>query len=248
MSNIKSVLGLSLSLAKVNFKLRNEGTYLGLFWYLLEPLCMFLILFYIFSSKMTAIKNYPLYLLLGLMMYNLFSGSTLQSSKTIINNAGFIKSLKMPHESLVLSVVFQFIFTHLFEIMVLSIFMIYFGVSLKGLVFYPALLFFFGLFIRGISLALAAIGARINDIANVWAVLVRLMWFATPIFYSIKEDSPQFILNPIAHFISAGRSLIISSQLPAPWIIISIMLTSIVSLTSGLIIFNLYKDKFAEYV
>jgi ABC-type polysaccharide/polyol phosphate export permease len=248
MSNIKNILGLSLSLAKVNFKLRNEGTYLGVFWYLLEPLLMFLVLLYIFSSRMTNIKHYPLYLLLGLMMYNLFSGSTIQSARTIINNAGFIKSFKMPYEALVLSVVLQFIFTHLFEIAVLAIFMIYFGVRLTGLIFYPILLFFYSIFICGISFVLAAMSVRINDIANVWTVIVRLAWLATPIFYSIKENSLQFLLNPIAHFISVGRSLTINNQLSPPWVLIYIVIISIISLAAGLFVFNLSKKKFAEYV
>lgn len=248
MSKIKSILGLSLSLAKVNFKLRNEGTYLGMLWYLLEPLFMFLVLLYIFSSRITTVKNYPLYLLLGLIMYNLFSSSTIQSARAIIDNAEFIKSLKIPYEPLVLSVVFQFIFTHIFEIAVLAIFMMYFSVQLTGLIFYPILLFFYSIFILGISFALAAIGVRINDIANAWRVIVRLLWFATPIFYSIKEDSMQFLLNPIAHFISAGRSLIIANQLPPLWIAINIVITPIISLAGGLFIFNLSKNKFAEYV
>jgi ABC-type polysaccharide/polyol phosphate export permease len=248
MTNIKSILGLSLSLAKANFKLRNEGTYLGMLWYLLEPLLMFLILLYIFSSRMTNIENYPAYLLLGLIMYNLFSGSTTQSAGAIIASGGFIKSLKIPCEPLILSVILQFIFTHIFEIAVLVIFMMFFGLRPTGLLFYPILLFFYIIFISGISFILAAVGVRINDTANVWRVLVRLAWFATPIFYSIGEDYLQFLLNPLAHFISAGRSLIIYNRLPSLWIIISVMVTSITSLAVGLFIFNISKKKFAEYV
>ena len=248
MGKIKSIVGLSLSLAKANFKLRNEGTYLGTLWYLLEPLLMFIVLFYIFSSRMSGIKNYPIYLLLGLVMYNLFSSATIQSTRAIIDNAEFIKSLKIPPEPLVLSALFQFIFTHLFEMGVLAIFMLYFGVSLIGLLFYPLLLFFYSIFILGVSLALAAIGARINDLANVWRVVVRVLWFATPIFYSMKSKSPLFLLNPLTHFISAARNLIIYNKPPELWPIINIAVISVISLVAGLSIFNLSKNKFAEYV
>jgi len=248
LEHCRSILGLSLSLAKVNFKLRNEGTYLGMLWYLLEPLLMFLLLLYIFSSRMNEIKHYPVYLLLGLIMYNLFSSSTIHSARAIVDNAAFIKSIKMRYEPLVLSVVLQFIFTHLFEIAVLAIFMIYFKISLVGLIFYPVLLIFYGIFICGISFALAAIGVRINDITNVWRVLVSLMWFATPIFYFIKEDSKQFLLNPIAHFILAARDLVITGRIPPFWLIIDVVILSFVSLAVGMTIFNLSKNKFAEFV
>ena len=248
MDKIKSILGLSLSLAKVNFKLRNEGTYLGMLWYLLEPLLMFFVLSYIFSSRMNDIKHYPLYLLLGLIMYNLFSSVTIHSARAIIDNGAFIKSLKVPYEPLVLSVVLQFIFTHLFEIAVLAIFMIYFKVSLIGLIFYPILLFFYAVFICGISFALAAIGVRINDIANVWRVIVTLMWFATPIFYSLKEDYLQFLLNPIAHFLAVARGLIIYGHLPSWGLAIDVITMAILSLAVGLTLFNQSKNKFAEFV
>jgi ABC-type polysaccharide/polyol phosphate export permease len=248
MTDIKKILGLSLSLAKVNFKLRNEGAYLGVIWYLLEPFCMFLIISYIFSSRMAGIGNYSLYLLIGLIMYNLFSNATTQASTAIIDNAEFVKSLKIPAEPLVLSTVFQFLFSHLFEMAVLVIFMLYFKVSLIGLIFYPILLFFYTIFICGISFVLAVIGVRVIDLANVWRVIVRLGWFSTPIFYSINENSIQFLLNPITHFISATRSILINNQIPSLFIIISIPIISILSLTIGLFIFNLSKKKLAEYV
>lgn len=245
---IRSILDLSLSLAKVNFKLRNEGTYLGMLWYLLEPILMFLLLLYIFSPRMTTVKNYPLYLLLGLIMYNLFSGATINSTRAIVDNASFIKSLKIPYEPLVLSIVLQFIFTHIFEIVVLAIFMIYFHVSLMGLIFYPMLLFFYAVFICGISFALAAIGVRINDIGNVWRVLITLMWFATPIFYSIKESSIQFLLNPIARFIAVARDLIIANSFPSIGLIVQVIAISFFSLAVGLGLFSLLKNRFVEYV
>ena len=43
---IKSISALSFSLAKANFKIRNEGSYLGIFWYLLEPLAFFIVLLF----------------------------------------------------------------------------------------------------------------------------------------------------------------------------------------------------------
>jgi lipopolysaccharide transport system permease protein len=131
---------------------------------------------------------------------------------------------------------------------VLIIFMLYFKVSLIGLIFYPILLLFYIIFICGISFILAVVGTRITDVANVWRVVVRLGWFATPIFYFINEKSIQSLINPIAHFISAGRSLIINNQLPPVFMMITIPVISLLSLAIGLFIFNSYKNKFAEYV
>jgi len=75
---LKSILGLSLSLAKSYFKSRNEGSYLGIFWYLLNPLAFFVIIM-LMSQVINAKpeKDYPLYLFLGLIMFNFFLNSTI---------------------------------------------------------------------------------------------------------------------------------------------------------------------------
>jgi len=100
----KSILGLSLSLAKVKFKLRNEGSYLGVFWYLLSPLAMFLILLSLRGlTNKNPIEYYPIYLLLGLIVFNLFRYATTISTNAIRGNAGLIKSLKINLEPFLLS-------------------------------------------------------------------------------------------------------------------------------------------------
>ena len=70
---LKSTLGLSLALAKAQFKLKNEGTWLGVLWYLLAPILTFLFMLGIFHDRLgNNIPNYPLYLLLGIILFNFF--------------------------------------------------------------------------------------------------------------------------------------------------------------------------------
>ena len=116
--HLKSISGLSLQLAKSNFKLRNEGSFFGIFWYLLEPLSLFLIIVGLRAMLGGGgIEHYPLYLLLGLIMFNFFSGTTSRATSLIISNANFIKSMKINHESLIVSQVVEGIFSHFFEIL-----------------------------------------------------------------------------------------------------------------------------------
>jgi len=127
----KSILGLSLSLAKVKFKLRNEGSYLGVFWYLLSPLAMFLILLSLRGlTNKNPIEYYPIYLLLGLIVFNLFRYATTISTNAIRGNAGLIKSLKINLEPFVISGIMQAVFSHIFEVIILVLFLFYFKVSL----------------------------------------------------------------------------------------------------------------------
>ena len=124
MSKIKSILGVSASLAKAGFKLRNEGSFIGIFWYLLEPLLMFMILINLQGVMNTRIEMYPIYLFLGLIMFNFFANSTSQAITMLSSKAKFIKSMRIPHESLVISGMLQTTFSHIFEIILLKNFLL----------------------------------------------------------------------------------------------------------------------------
>ena len=68
---LKKTITLSVALARAHFKLRNEGIYLGIAWYLLNPLLLFAILFFVFSDRLgSSIPYYPAYLFLGIIMFN----------------------------------------------------------------------------------------------------------------------------------------------------------------------------------
>lgn len=249
MSKLKNILGVSASLAKAGFKLRNEGSYIGIFWYLLEPLLMFIILLSLQTVINTEIPKYPLYLLLGLIMFNFFSNSTSQAITIISGRVKFIKSMKIPHESLVISGMLQTMFSHIFEIILFGFVMFYYGSSIWGLLFYPIVFIFLFMFSFGISLIVSTLGVFIIDMNNVWRVLVRLLWFATPIFYVTKKGFLENLisLNPLYYFISSARDFVIYQKFnPIPFAYcISI---GIITLLLGLWIFGKYKNKFAEAI
>lgn len=249
---IKGIFELSFSLAKANFKLRNEGSYLGLLWYILNPLLLFLILMSVFGNNIgTGIEFYPLYLLLGLIIFNFFSGATSESTRTIINNAGFIKSIKLNYSVLVLSAVLQFIFSHVFEVIVFAGFLLYYNVSPVLLLFYPVILIFFCLFVLGVSFVLASLGVYINDLDNVWRVFTTLLWFLSPIFYSVDIGgfSMNFnSFNPLFYFMTLSRDIIIYHSMPQKWIIVGALFFSFAVFIFGFLVFNKLKNKFAERV
>ncbi len=249
-NKLKSILGLSFQLAKAGFKLRNEGSHLGVLWYLLEPLLMFLILLTIRNLVGVGIENYPLYLLMGLIMFNFFRKTTTESAGVIIGNSGLIKSVKINHEVFVVSTVFKNIFSHFFEIFLLIVFLVLFGISPTNIIFYPLILFFFAFFVLGISFAVSTIGTYLIDFAKVWNVFTRILWFATPIFYSSKLILPFNFnsFNPLYYFITIARKIIIYNQIPGLWMIFGVISFSLISLLFGIFIFKKYKNKFAELV
>jgi ABC-type polysaccharide/polyol phosphate export permease len=78
---IKKMIRVSFSLAKVNFRLRIENSYLGIFWYLLNPLIMFGILLLVKKAAFpeASIPYYPLFLIIGISAFNFFKQAISES-------------------------------------------------------------------------------------------------------------------------------------------------------------------------
>lgn len=249
---LRQILGLSIALAKAGFKIRNEGSYLGILWYLLNPLLMFTILIAVFSARLGQdIPSYPLYLLLGIIMFNFFQQATTESTMAINEHKCIIKSIKFPYESLIGSIVMKSLFSHLFEALLFIIFILLFGATLTGIVFYPLILFLFCLFVTGISLTLSALTVYFTDMENIWFFASRLLWLATPIFYVVESKTRLFnlvLFNPMYYFITIARDLIIYSKIPELWLMAGALGYSLLSLVMGIFIFNRLKENFAELI
>ncbi len=250
MNKIKDRLELSLALAKAEYKERNEGSYLGILWYLLNPLLMFLLLLLVFSGRVGSdIPNYPLYLLLGIIVFNFFQKATLDSTKAMRESRVLIKSINFPRESLVSAIVLKSLFSHIAEIILFIVFALFFKASIMGLMFYPLILLFFCIFVFGISLLLSSLVVYFIDLENIWIFVSRLIWLGTPIFYAIAGQTRLAfvsLFNPIYYFITISRDVMIYEKMPEIWMIGGAVTYSILSLIIGLLVFNRLKVKFAE--
>ena len=252
-NKLGSILELSFSLAKANFKLRNEGSYLGVFWYLLNPLVLFFMILFIRNEAFAAtnIPNYPIYLLIGLLMHNFFIQLVGASISVIQLNGNFIKSIKIPLEALVVSRVLQSVFSHLLEVTLIFICVIYLNAPIEGIITYLAVFFLLSIFALGLSFIFATLGVYINDLNNVWIILGQLLFFITPIFHAPQVGSLLYnvnLWNPLNYFITAGREMLVYGRFPSVGSITVIVLISAITLFIGFWIFNKNKYTFAELV
>ncbi len=249
---LTNISHLSLAVARAEFKLKNEGSYLGILWYLLNPLLMFLLLLGIFSYSLgQSIERYPLYLLVGIILFNLFRTITVEATKTIYQNRLIIKSVAFPLENLIAALVLKNLYSHIFEFIVLFGFLLFYKISLTYILFYPLLVVLICLFSYGIALCLSALAVFVMDLDNIWTFGVQLLWFATPIFYTIDEHPVLFacnLLNPMYYFITVGRELLIYNTLPSFWLILGALIHTVVWFLLGIKLFKKFQNKFAELI
>ncbi|MBN2087434.1 ABC transporter permease [Candidatus Peregrinibacteria bacterium] len=245
---MKKILQISMAMAKAEFILKNEGNYLGVLWYVLEPL--FLLSIFLLVKKITGadIEHYPLYLVIGLTMFNFFRKVTDSTITAIINNHYLLSNLIIPKEVFVLSTFLRVVYSHIFEIVIMLSFLLFFHMPIWYLLFYIPIFIVFSIFILGVSFFLSSISVYINDLGNLWGVFSRVLWLATPIFYSSKLELPLNInlINPLYHFITISRDIIIYHQAPDLKMVTIVSIESIIIFLLGFFIFQKVKPAFAE--
>lgn len=241
---------LTLMLAKVDFKTKTEGSYLGIFWHLLNPIIYFLVLFFIFQNLTgKEIANYPSYLLSGIIIFRFFQATTTESTTAIIKSESAIRALNFNPYSIPLAVILSNIFSHFIEAIIMLGWLIYFHSISWTLLWYPIMLVLLTLCITGLALFLSAISVLFMDTVNIWGNMVRVAWLATPIFYSTDASPLLEIINqinPMFYFIAIVRTVAIDQAVPPLSLLLPVVIFTVLLLTIGLITFSLLKKKFAE--
>ncbi len=252
MKQFQRILKLSIAIAKAEIKAKNEGSYLGIFWYLLNPVLTLLLLWAIFFPRLGQhIHHYPLYLLLGIILFNFFQQATTEATRIIRRNARLVKSINFPLESLVGAVILKTLFSHLFEIILFIIVALFLNVPIAGILFYPLILILFCLFCLGACFLLSSLTIYLIDLENIWGFIVRLIWFATPIFYAIEGQTRLFFINlfnPMYYFITITRDILIYSRPPHGWMIAAAICYSVLFVLIGSRVFHKLKIRFSEMI
>jgi len=240
------------NIAMGDLKLRYRHSVLGFFWSFLEPLLLMTVLYFVFSTLFKAdIDNFPLYLLLGLIMWNMFSRGTTMGLDSIISKAGLVGQTYLPREVVVISAVLTSFLMMLFEFIIFFIFMLAFQVfPTVTLVMLPPMIILVFLLALGVSFALSVLNVYYRDLRSIWGVIMLAGFFATPIFYSLEtlpEDIRSIIsLNPIVTILEISRGATIFNYWPGGFEIAYLLTVTFVVLVGGYAVFKRLDKKIVE--
>src|SRR3972149_7221596 len=180
--NTRHFLELLLGMTEKELRARYKNTFFGFLWIVVNPLLQMLVIGFIFRLFIKEpIKNYYLYLLVGLLVWNFFSLSLTKATSSIVNERALIKKAKFPREVIPLSIILSN-FIHLFIALLLLIVPILFLGTLS-ITSFPHLILGFLLLITftvGLALFTTALNVRFRDV-NFFVQAVLILWFyATP--------------------------------------------------------------------
>lgn len=249
-------------IALTDLKLRYKNSILGYFWSLGKPLLLFGVYYVIFTKVFNfgkTIDNYPIYLLLGIVMWQFFSEFSSVGMSCIVNKGGLIKKVFFPRHLLVISTSMTSFITFLLNLIVVMGYMFVYGIdpSWRILIF-PLLLIELYIFTMGVVLILSSLYVKFRDLQHLWSVLLIALFYSTPILYSL-DHVPGGVekivsLNPLAQIIQDARQLLLPSDvitvsdiLPFPLVLIPYLIPVFLVII-GILLFGKMSAKFAEEI
>jgi len=237
-----------------DLKLKYRRSFLGYVWSLLNPLLMMAIMSLVFSYMFRFdIPNYPLYLICGQTLWTFFSESTSMAMHSVIANGSLIRKVYIPKYIFPLSRVLSSFVTMSFSLVAILIVMLVTKVPLTWeLLLVPIPLAFLLFFCMGIGMILSALSVYFRDIVHLYGVLTMAWMYVTPIFYPISalpEEIAYYIqFNPMYHYITFFRELVLYGTVPEIGIWISCVLSRVVAFMAGLLSFRKLQRNFILHV
>jgi ABC-2 type transport system permease protein len=217
-------------LITTDFKVRYQGSVLGYLWSFLRPLFLFFILYIVFTHVFKlgkSIPHYPVYLLLGIVLWNFFTESTSNAMTSIVVRGELIKKISIARYSLVLSSISSALINLIFNLFI--IFAIAFisnvSITLGWLMLAPLVLELI-LLAMGLGFLLSTLFVVFRDLTYIWEVILQAAFYLTPIIYPVALVNNKLLekiimLNPVAQIIQDARYFIVTKHTTTGWSVLS---------------------------
>lgn len=194
-------------LAVTEFKRTYFGTVLGYVWSLLRPLMLFGVLLFVFTQVFKLghdLPDYPVLLLLGIVLFTLFQEATQNAVTSVVTQEGIVRKTQFPRLVIPLSTVLTACFNFIPNLIIVFVFILAWGVdpTWTWLLFPFAVAALFAL-TCAVSMMLSVLYVRFRDVAIIWIVLAQVLFYGTPVLYPIEKlENPRLehllMINPLA--------------------------------------------------
>jgi lipopolysaccharide transport system permease protein len=241
------------NLAVVELKNRYQNTSLGFLWSLLSPLCMALVLWFVFRKLFGGEDNFALNLMVGLMIWRFFASGTTVCLQSIVSKSGLVTKVYIPRHILVFSAALSSLISALLEfLIILPIAYFLLGHLPWTIIFYPLAHLLMFLPVYGIGLLFASCFVYFRDLAQIWEVLLSILIYASPIIYPVSVVPGYLLqyynLNPVTQFIYIFRNITVLGKLPSWESLLIVLVFGAGALIVGNLVFNKLQRRFAEEI
>ena len=254
-------------LVKTNFKLRYQGSYLGVLWSVLQPLMLFAVMYVVFVKflKFTdGTPTFPISLLCGTCLWQFFTESTSMGMRSIVDRGDLLRKFHFPNYIIVAATTLGSMISLAINlgVVILFGFFAHAHYTWRVVTVIPSILQLYAISL-GVALLLGSLYVYFRDIGHIWDVILQALFYATPIIYplSMVQKNPEFswaadfmMLMPTTQTIMDIRHNLLSPEyVPTIWTVVDNKILclipyvlSVLVLWLGVHVFRKYSAKFAE--
>jgi lipopolysaccharide transport system permease protein len=240
-----------------DFSARYRQSVLGIAWAVLMPLATAGIFVILNRAGVLEIGEipvpYPVYALLGLTAWNLFSVGIVAASNSIINAGSMVVKINFPKISLVIAATAQAIVGMLIMIPVLVALFLWYGItpSVQGIFLAFLALLPLYLLTLGLGFILSLAAGVLRDIPNVMGIIMTALMLLTPILFQAPQATAfEYInaWNPLNFLVNGVRDLVLRGAMNAPSGYLYSAIFAIVIFLLGWRVFYFAQTKIAERI
>lgn len=239
-----------------DLKVRYKQTAIGVSWAIFQPvttMIVFSIVFGQFAKMPSDGIPYPIFVYVGLLIWQFFSGALSETSQCLIANQSIVTKVYFPRLILPISSVLTKLVDFFVASIILVIMMFYyqFTPNLIGLLILPLLIIITFLASVGVGLFLAAVNVKYRDVRYALPFFIQTLMFVTPVIYPASiagKYSWILALNPMTGVIKAAQAAILGNA-PINWLLLLIsFLTTVILFIFGIIYFKRTERYFADII
>jgi ABC-2 type transport system permease protein len=222
---------LTFMLARTEFKLRFFGSIFGYLWTLVRPLLFFGVLLFVFTKILDVnsgnpVPHYAEYLLTSIILFTYFQETTSGCVPSLVGRENLLRKVRFPRLVVPLSVALFSLFNLGMNLLVVFTFILASGVTPMWSWFeLPVLIALLVVLSTGVGMLLSALYVRFRDIQPIWEVISQVLWYGSPILYTVQSASQHHLLgisfkrilvtNPIGAIITQARKALLDSHAPS---------------------------------
>ena len=237
-----------------DLKIKYRRSFLGYVWSLLNPLMMMAVMSVVFSYMFRFdVPNYPLYLICGQTLWTFFNESTSMAMTSVLDNGALIRKIYIPKYIFPIARVLSSFVTMSFSLVAILIVMLVTRVPFTwNILLIPIPLALLLVFCMGVGMVLAALAVYFRDVLHLYGVVIMAWMYLTPVFYPISALPEKvaffFRFNPLYHYLTFFREVILYGTIPDWTIWAGSFGFSALVFTVGLLIFRKLQRDFILYV
>lgn len=234
-----------------DLKVRYKRSFLGFLWAMVNPLLTMIVLMLVFINLFRFdVKNYPIYILSGLLVWQLFARGTATAIRSLLDNSFIYKQIYVPSGVFVAASIGSALVNLLFALLPLLVLAWVMGIAPRlSWLFLPVPILLAALFSLGCGLIISALAVFFADILDIYEVGINAYFYLTPILYpvSILQEPMATIerFNPMFHFIDIFRAPLIDGVLPSAGQLGLAALMALATVLAGWYLFARLSGQFA---